>query len=313
MTDRRFEDELLRYGPQAGGIIMTVEEANSYCRRLASSHYENFSVVSFLLPRELRQHFCNLYAYCRWADDLADEVGTSQDRLELLAWWRHELRACLDGQVRHPVFIALLPTIQQFAIPETPFFALLDAFERDQHQTHYATHEDVLNYCKCSANPVGHLVLHLGRCHTPANVLLSDSICTGLQLANFLQDVAEDLDRGRIYLPRESWGQFNYTEECFRQRICDDRWQSLMKVEVERASDYFYHGWPLVDQLPKELRFQIDIVVRGGLAILQAIRDLRYDVWTARPTIGKLRQLNLAAGSWLRQRVLRLTTAREQG
>jgi len=313
MPDNNFEADLRCYGPHASNIRVSVDEAHAYCRQLAASHYENFSVVSWLLPPHLRQHFCNVYAYCRWADDLADELGTPNERLALLDWWRRELRDCFAGQTRHPVFVALQPTIEQFSIPEMPFLALLDAFERDQHQVRYATREEIGDYCRYSANPVGHLVLYLGRCHDAANASLSDSVCTGLQLANFLQDVAEDFERGRIYLPREACVAFGYTEECFQQRIVDDRWRSLMKAEVDRASTYLHEGWPLVSQLPRDLRFQVDLFVRGGLAILQAIRDVDYDVWTARPRIGKLTQLKLATSSWLRQRVTGRRFARNHG
>ena len=172
MADRGFESELRRYGPEADSFHVSIEEACAYCRHLASSHYENFSVVSWLLPQNLRQHFCNVYAYCRWADDLADETGTPSERLALLAWWRGELLDCLAGQARHPVFVALLPTIREFSIPESPFLALLEAFERDQRQVRYATHAEILDYCRCSANPVGRLVLHLGRCYTETNLSL---------------------------------------------------------------------------------------------------------------------------------------------
>ncbi|HUG66906.1 MAG TPA: squalene synthase HpnC [Pirellulaceae bacterium] len=313
MADRRFEADLRRYGPSANDIHVSFDEACSYCRRLASSHYENFSVVSCLLPRNLRQHFCNVYAYCRWADDLADEIGTPSERLALLDWWRRELLDCLAGQARHPVFVALLPTIQQFSIPATPFLDLLEAFERDQRQTRYATHAEVLDYCRCSANPVGHLVLYLGRCYSETNASLSDSVCTGLQLANFLQDVAEDFERGRVYLPQASIAEFGCTVECFPRKVVDDKWRSLMKSEVERASEYLHRGWPLVEQLPQELCFQVDLFICGGLAILQAIRDVDYDVWTARPTVGKLTQLKLAANSWLRQRVTGRRAARDHG
>lgn len=314
MADSRFEADLRRYGPPTTARpISSLDEARAYCSQLASSHYENFSVVSWLLPRHLRQHFCNVYAYCRWADDLADEIGTSNERLALLKWWRGELLHCFAGQAHHPVFVALLPTIREFSIPEPPFLALLEAFERDQVQVRYATHTDILDYCRRSANPVGHLVLYLGRCYTPTNAALSDAVCTGLQLANFLQDVAEDFERGRIYLPQESCAEFGYTDECFRLKLVDARWRDIMKLEVDRASGYLHRGWPLVDQLPRELRFQVDLFVRGGLAILQAIRDADYDVWTTRPTIGKLTQLKLAANSWLRQRIKGRRAARDHG
>ena len=303
MNDLKFAADLRRYGPQAAKIDVSVDEAFSYCRHLARSHYENFAVVSWLLPRRLRQHFCNIYAYCRWADDLADEVEGASERVALLRWWRGQLLDCFAGRTRHPVFVALLPTIQQFAIPATPLLELLEAFERDQRQVRYTTHAELLDYCRCSANPVGHLVLYLGHCYSEANALLSDSICTGLQLANFWQGVAEDFERGRIYLPQESCLEFGYTEECFQRRVVDERWRAMMQGEVGRASEYLHGGWPLVCQLPTELRFQVELFMRGGLAILQAIRDVDYDVWTTRPTVGKLTQLKLAAGIWLRQRV----------
>lgn len=313
MVHGRFEADLRRYGPHADDTQISFDVACSYCRQLASSHYENFSVVSWLLPRSLRQHFCNIYAYCRWADDLADEIGTPGERLALLEWWRRQLLDCFGGQARHPVFVALRPTILQFAIPAAPFLALLEAFERDQRQVRYATHTELLDYCRCSANPVGHLVLYLGRCHSEPNALLSDFICTGLQLANFLQDVSEDFERGRIYLPQEACVEFGYTEAFFQQRVIDERWRAMLRAEVARASEYLYRGQPLVGRLPNELRFQVDLFIRGGFAILQAIRDVDFDVWTSRPTVGKLSQLKLAAGSWLRHNVTRRRPARDHG
>ena len=179
-------------------------------------HYENFTVASRLLPRRLRQHVCNIYAYCRWADDLADEIGDPQRSLALLDWWETQLRDCYDGRAAHPVFIALSETIRKFDIPAEPFLDLLVAFRQDQRVTRYETIDQVLEYCRCSANPVGRLVLYLGRCHTPERARLSDSICTGLQLANFCQDVARDWDRGRIYLPQADCRRFGYDEAVFR-------------------------------------------------------------------------------------------------
>jgi squalene synthase HpnC len=300
MDNQAFMEDLHRFGPQSNVAAISDHEASEYCRRLALSHYENFSVVSWLLPRKLRRHFCNVYAYCRWADDLADEVSSADERLALLAWWRQSLHDCFVGRAQHPVFIALHETIEEFSIPETPFLSLLDAFEQDQRQVLYETHDELLGYCQRSANPVGHLVLYLGRCHSETNAMLSDSVCTGLQLANFLQDVAGDFDRGRIYIPQESCRAFDYTEDCFVQHVVDARWRGLMQIEVDRASRYLHRGWPLVDDLPKELRFQVELFVRGGLAILQEIRRVDYDVWTMRPTVGRLTQIKLAASSWLR-------------
>ena len=178
----------------------TPAEAAAYCRRLATTHYENFPVVSWLLPRRMHQHFYNIYAYCRWADDLGDEVGDVAQSLELLGWWREELTSCFEDRPRHPVFVALGPTIHEFGIPVEPFGDLISAFEQDQSVHEYETFEQLTDYCRRSANPVGRLVLYLCRQATSENFVWSDSICTGLQLANFWQDVAREL-RHRAGLP----------------------------------------------------------------------------------------------------------------
>ena len=186
-----FSRDLKRYGPQVQvAEPPSLGRSRRYCRRLARRHYENFTVASRMLPRRLRQHFYNIYAYCRWADDLADEAGDPKRTLALLDWWEQHLHACYRGQAIHPVFIALDATIRKFAIPVDPFVDLLVAFRQDQRVRRYEDFGQLLNYCRYSANPVGRLVLYLGRCHTPERVLLADSICTGLQLANFWQDVA---------------------------------------------------------------------------------------------------------------------------
>ncbi|MGE3820158.1 MAG: squalene/phytoene synthase family protein, partial [Isosphaeraceae bacterium] len=197
----RFLEDLAQYGPDAP-FSGSVEEARAYCARLAASHYENFHVVTWLTPRSLRPAFASLYAFCRWSDDLGDEVGDPSRSRELLAWWRDELRGLYHGRTRHPVMTALAPTVAEFDIPIDPFLDLISAFEQDQVVTDYATYEQLLDYCARSADPVGRLVLRLARAHTPENVALSDQTCTGLQLANFWQDVARDRAIGRVYLPR---------------------------------------------------------------------------------------------------------------
>ncbi len=200
--------DLDRYGPQTTSGPLSLRQSRRYCRRLASRHYENFTVASRLLPRGLRQHFCNVYAYCRWADDLADELGDPEQSLAALDWWESQLRRCYQGQAEHPVFVALAETIHRFDIPIEPFVDLLTAFRQDQRVTRYETVERVLEYCRYSANPVGRLVLYVGQCHTSDRLPLSDAICTGLQLANFCQDVASDWDRGRVYLPETACRRF---------------------------------------------------------------------------------------------------------
>ncbi len=201
MPASSFAAELNQYGPEAPVRRISLARGRRYCRRLARRHYENFTVASLLLPRYLRQHFYNIYAYCRWADDLADEAGDPRRAMDLLGWWEKQLHGCYRGQWSHPVFVALGDTIRKFNIPPDPFVNLLVAFRQDQQVTRYETFDHLLNYCRYSANPVGRLILHLGECGTAEREVLADSICTGLQLANFWQDVARDWDRGRIYLP----------------------------------------------------------------------------------------------------------------
>src|SRR5437588_5785731 len=181
----------------------TAEEGRAYTRWLATNHYENFHVVSFLLPKRLHQDFYNVYAYCRWADDLADEIGDTQRSLELLAWWRGELAAMYAGRATHPVFAALQPTVAQYGIPIDPFDNLIDAFVQDQTVTRYRDWDAVFGYCKNSANPVGRLVLYLCGYSDAERQRLSDATCTALQLANFWQDVTVDLKKDRVYIPLE--------------------------------------------------------------------------------------------------------------
>ena len=297
--------ELKRYGPDA--IISpppTLDEARTYCRQLTRKHYENFSVSHFLLPRELRQHFCNLYAYCRWADDLADEVHDRRESLRLLDWWEGQVNGLYEGSnpvPTHPVFVALAETIQEFSLPREPFLDLLSAFRQDQTKIRYATLDELLDYCRRSANPVGRLVLRLGRCHNEEMARLSDSICTGLQLANFWQDIKHDFDLGRIYLPREDMARFGLNDK--RLSICgtDQRFLDLIKCEVDWAEEYLRTGEPLVDLVSPQLRLSVRVFISGGLAILAAIRKQGYDVWSRRPVVSKWTKLGLLARAYLRR------------
>ncbi|MCE5268999.1 MAG: squalene synthase HpnC [Planctomycetaceae bacterium] len=297
-----FLDDLHRYGPEASlTTAPTLRESQQYCLQLARRHYENFTVVSrLLLPRQLRQHLANVYAYCRWADDLADETADQQQALTLLEWWQSQLHDCYQGRATHPVFVALRETIRQFEIPADPFLDLLKAFRQDQTVTRYETADQVLEYCRCSANPVGRLVLYLGRCYTPERVPLSDSTCTGLQLANFCQDVAGDWDRGRVYLPQTACRRFGYNEAAFARREASDAFRQLLAAEVDKAEALLRAGEPLAAEMPKGLRLPVALFAAGGLAILQAIRRQNYDVWTRRPTVSKLEKLRLMASCWWR-------------
>src|SRR6516165_9592442 len=207
-----FAMELARFGPESHNGQISLAEARSYCSRLARTHYENFTVASLLLPRRLLQHFHNVYAYCRWADDLADETGGGAHALSLLNWWKQELIRCYEGEPSHPVMVALYDTIRQFRIPRDPFIDLLCAFEGDQLVKRYQTYEQLLGYCRYSANPVGRLVLYLCQAFDRERAQLADHVCTALQLANFWQDVARDYALGRIYLPEEDRKAFGYSE-----------------------------------------------------------------------------------------------------
>src|SRR5262249_29366769 len=244
--------EPARSGPDGPCPLVTRSEAHAYCSRLARSHYENFSVASLLLPRKLQRHFHAVYAYCRWADDLADEAGGGKRALDLLRWWRQELQRCYDGMPRHPVFVALQATIRRFRIPPEPFLDLLFAFEQDQLAKRYPTFEQPKGYCRYSANPVVRLVLYLAEAFDERRAALSDSICTALQLANFWQDVARDFDLGRVYLPEEDRRRFGYSDVELQARLYTRGFAELMRFEVDRARDLLYPGFPLVREVPAQ-------------------------------------------------------------
>jgi squalene synthase HpnC/squalene synthase HpnD len=273
----------------------TVAEAERYTRRLATHHYENFNVVSWLLPRRLHQHFYNLYAYCRWADDLGDEIPDPAKALSLLNEWDQELRDCYAGEPSHPVFIALRETITALDIPIEPFSDLLIAFRQDQTVRRYATWDDVFAYCRYSANPVGRLVLYLCGYRDGERQRLSDATCTALQLANFWQDVTRDLQKGRIYIPLEALAAHGLTEEDIVKRRFDARYVSLMKELISRTRQLFAEGMPLAGTVDSALRVDIEMFSRGGLAVLDAIEGTGYNTLEHRPSIAKSKQLGLLA------------------
>jgi phytoene/squalene synthetase len=253
----------------------SLDEAREYCARLARTHYENFSVASWFLPRRLRQHFFNVYAYCRISDDLGDEVGDTAASLELLDQWQRELDSCYDGSPKHPVFVALAETVRQFDIPK-----------------HF---DDVLAYCHYSANPVGHLVLYLCGYRDAERQQLSDFTCTALQLANFWQDVGVDYSKDRIYLPLEDLRRFGVTQDDIAHHQNTPAFCEMMKFEVERARDWFRQGLPLVGKVDRELAVDLDLFSRGGMEILNAIEKQNYAVLGDRPEISKSRKLALVA------------------
>ncbi len=273
----------------------SMEEAREYCRRLARSHYENFSVASWFLPAHLRQHFFNVYAYCRISDDLGDEVGDTAASLRLLDMWETELNACYEGRARHPVFVALAETVTEFEIPKHEFADLLTAFRQDQRVGRYETFDDVLGYCRYSANPVGHLVLYLGRYRDEERQRFSDYTCTALQLANFWQDVSRDYEKGRIYLPLEDLRRFGVREVAIRDGKNSAQFCEMMRFEVARTREWFTQGLPLVKKVERKLAIDIELFSRGGQEVLQAIERQGYAVLSRRPSISKARKLALVA------------------
>lgn len=290
-----FAAELSRYGPGRCDSPPSLRAARAYCAHVARSHYENFAVASLLLPRRLVPHFHAVYAYCRWADDLADEAGGGQTALDLLAWWREELVAAYAGTPRHPVMVALRETITRFDIPPGPFLNLLLAFEQDQRVTGYATFADLLGYCRNSANPVGHLVLYLFGCCTPDRAALADEVCTGLQLANFWQDVGRDLDIGRVYLPAEDRKRFGYADADIYARRFTPAFAELMRFQVNRTHGFFDRGGALIPLVPREVRADVGLFLRGGRATLEAVEKQGFDVWARRPVVSKWSKAGMLA------------------
>ncbi len=301
--DNGFAQHLERWGPEQPYAPVSTSLARAYCGGLTRTHYENFSVATLLLPRRLLPHFESVYAYCRWADDLGDETGGGQRALDLLYWWRAELLRCYDGTPRHPVMVALKRTIDRFGIPPTPFLELLHAFAQDQRVKRYDTYAQLVDYCRFSANPVGHLVLYLCECHDAQRAALSDRVCTGLQLANFWQDVARDLDIGRVYLPAEDRRRFAYGDDDLEARRFTPAFGELMRFEVTRTRALFAEGLGLVPLVPADVQTDIELFARGGLAILRKIEEAGYDVWRARPVLSKREKVALLATTlWRRWR-----------
>jgi squalene synthase HpnC len=271
----------------------SLEEARAWCRRLAETHYENFHVASWFLPKRLRAHFHAIYAYCRVSDDLGDETGNREQSLALLDLWGQELDACYRGETRHPVFVALAETIRECEIPKQPFADLLVAFRRDQSVVRMAAMQDVLDYCHYSANPVGHLVLYVCGYRDAERFRLSDFTCTALQLANFWQDVREDYERNRIYFPQEDMRRFGVDEATIAEGRFTPEFRELMRYEVEYARSTMNEGLPLIGMVDRDLAVDLDLFSRGGLEILRAIEEHNYDVLTARPAISKARKAGL--------------------
>jgi squalene synthase HpnC len=286
--------------PEALQRTYTSEEGCAYTRWLATHHYENFHVVSFLLPKRLHQDFYNVYAYCRWADDLGDEIADAAESLRLLEWWRGELDGMYAGHTRHPVFAALRPTVEKYGIPREPFSDLIDAFVQDQTVTRYRGWDDLFGYCRNSANPVGRLVLYLCGYSDGARQRLSDATCTALQLANFWQDVTVDLLKDRVYIPLEIVDRHGYSLEDLYARRFTPAFREVMREIVAKTRELFLVGLPLSKMVDRRLAIDLDLFSRGGMRVLEKIEGQGYDVLGARPAISKMERVRLLIGSLAR-------------
>jgi squalene synthase HpnC len=281
------------------------DESAAYTRWLATHHYENFHVVSFLLPRRLHQDFYNVYAFCRWADDLGDEIGEPQASLRLLGWWRESVFDLYRGKADHPVFVALAETTRRHDLPPDPFLDLIRAFEQDQVKTRYQTWGELYDYCRCSANPVGRLVLYLCGYRDARRQELSAATCTALQLANFWQDVSVDLNKGRIYIPLEVLLAHGSSEEEVLARRCTPAFRSAMAELVETARSLFQTGLPLARMVDRRLSLDLELFSRGGCKILDKIARHNFDVLGQRPAITRVERAAVLVSALLRWAVPR--------
>ncbi len=289
-------------------------DAERRTRQLVDAHYENFSVVSLLLPRRLRQDFCNIYGFCRVADDLGDELSDRAASTAALAQLRRQTLECHAGRADTALFVALRETLRRHDIPAAPFLDLIDAFEQDQRVTRYQTFSDVVDYCRRSANPVGRLVLYLSGYRDEQRQALSDLTCTALQLANFWQDVRRDLlDRDRVYLPAEDMRRFGVSEadlhEDIRQGRGNEAYAKLIQFEVDRTARMFDEGDALLPLLDPAVRGQVALYGKGGRLVLDAIREQGYDTLASRPSLGKWRKGRLVLSALTAKLLARLPGA----
>ena len=267
----------------------SLRDALRYTRVLTKSHYENFTVASLLLPRRLRQDYCNVYAYCRWSDDLADETGDPALSAELLRWWQGELQAMSAGRVSHPVFVALRETVARHALPTSDFEDLLTAFLQDQTVLRYRTFDELVEYCRYSANPVGRIVLRLNGCDSAKLFALSDAICTALQMANHWQDVRRDWELNRVYIPGDVMRSHGYSVELLADDIARGtgslQYKRTIDDLVARATALFASGLPLANHFGGRLGIEIELFARAGMAVLDQIRSQNCDTIARRPTV----------------------------
>lgn len=272
---------------------LTPDQAFAFCASVTNAHYENFPVASVLLPTEKRPYLQAIYAFARAADDFADEPGlTAHERLSLLANWQRQLDWCYQdtaaystGGLAHPIFIALKETVNRLNIPPEPLRHLLSAFNMDVTKNRYSSFDELLHYCRHSANPVGRIVLMIFGYRNEELFSLSDKICTGLQLANFWQDVAIDLKKDRVYIPTEDLERFGYSLEELAGGIVNERFRALMKYEIDRTRQFFAEGASLPTLVDKDLRLELRLIWFGGASILRKTERLKFDIFRRRPRL----------------------------
>jgi squalene synthase HpnC len=277
----------------------TLAEAKAWCRNLATSHYENFHVATWFLPKALRPHFESVYAFCRVSDDLGDEVADPKTALRLLGEWGAFLDECYDApeRSRHPVFVALHETIVQHDLPRSLFHDLLSAFRLDQEKFGYESLAELELYSRDSANPVGRLVLLVSNYREESIALLSDKICTALQLANFWQDVLEDWERGRRYLPADLMAHYGVTDDDIALRRFSPEFRALMQHLVATTRTMLQEGGAISGLVDRELAATLDLFRKGGESILDAIEAQSFDTLKRRPEVSKARKMQLLAGA----------------
>lgn len=278
-----------------------LDAAQAFCTKVAKRHYENFIISNWFTPKHIKQHIQNIYAFCRYGDDLGDDAPHSPEgRTALLNEWMDDLCRAYhsdeepwSGNPRHPILIAVKQTAAEFAIPLKPFQQLIEAFKLDQIQNRYASFQELRHYCIHSADPVGHLFLHVYGHDDAALRILADHTCTALQLANHWQDVGRDLDQDRIYMPLDEMSRFGYTLEMYRARTVNDEWRALMRYQVDRTRTWFSSGEALWSEVDPRLAVDLQMFTMGGVAILDAIEHQGYDTWTRRPKVGRIKQMRM--------------------
>jgi squalene synthase HpnC len=291
----------------------TLEHAREWCKYLATTHYENFHVATFLLPKKLKPHFYSVYAFCRTSDDLGDEVPSTTTATELLHSWRAMLEQCFTHPEasRHPVFVSLQPTIAECSLPMDPFSDLITAFEQDQVYTHHASLKTLEEYSRCSANPVGRLVLLVSGYRDEELMRLSDNICTGLQLANFYQDVVEDWARGRRYLPEDVMAEYDVTDEQIADRRYNENFRAMMKFLVDDARNRLIRGQQISELVDRDLGSTLSLFAKGGHAILDAIASQEYNTLRSRPVVSKTSKFGLLVSALIGKAAATLAPRRE--